>query len=197
MNGTTVTGTACNFNATTPAAAANTINFPWQTDNGTPVSDVSVAAPVAQAATAGLVELNTDFCNTYTAPNVCGFHGHTYTETALAAKDVICAISAIAYANCKPGVPPRLVSGTTDMVLSTDRGGWILTTNAGAVAETVPTAASLGGSNFYFNVTANGGGTTTLTFSGGETVTKNGSSAGAPRTLAIVCGRLVQHHLGY
>ena len=188
VNGTIVAGKTCNFNGTTPAAAANTVNLAWQTDNSVPTSNVSLAAPVAQPATAGLVELNTDFCNLYTAPNVCGFHGHTYTETSLAAKDVICAISAIAYANCKPGVPPRLVSGTSDTVLSTDRGGWILTTNAGAVAETVPTAASLGGSNFYFNVSSNGGGTVTLTFSGGETVTKNATSAGSSSTLAISSG---------
>jgi hypothetical protein len=187
VNGTAVTGSACNFNGTTPAAAANTINLLWQTDNGAPVSNVSVAAPVAQPATAGLVELNTDFCNTYDAPNVCGFHGHTYTETALAAKDVICAISSIAYANCKPGVVPRLIAGGTDTVLSTDRGGWLLADGT-TLAETVPTAASLGGSNFYFNITANGSGAVTLTFSGGETVTQNGTSAGATSTLVVNAG---------
>lgn len=188
VNGVNAPGQDCNFNDTVPAAGSNKINVRWQTDNGNPDTNVSAEIDVAQAAIPGALELNTDLGGTFTAPQVVGFHAHAYTETSLTTKDVICASSSTSYANCKLGVIPRLASAASDTVLSTDRGGWIATSNAGAVAELVPTAASLGGSNFYFNVSSNGGGTATLTFSGGETVTKNAASATPSATLAITSG---------
>lgn len=186
INGVNAPGQDCNFNDTVPAAGSNKINVRWQTDNGNPDTNVSAEIDVAQAAIPGALELNTDLGGTYTAPQVVGFHAHPYTETSLTAKDVICAISTVAYQNCKPGVIPRLLSAS-DAVASTDRGGWLIAGGT-TTALAVGTAASLSDSNFYFNATANGSGSLTLTFSGGETVTKNAASATTSGTLVVSAG---------
>lgn len=187
INGVNAPGQDCNFNDTVPAAGSNKINVRWQTDNGNPDTNVSAEIDVAQAAIPGALELNTDLCGTFSAPQVCGFHAHPYTETSLATKDVICASSSTSYANCKAGVIPRLIVATTDTVLPSDRGGWLLADGT-VLAETLPTAASLGGSNFYFNMTANGSGSITLTASGSETITVNGASATPASSATITAG---------
>lgn len=76
--------------------------------------------------------------------------------------------------------PDRLVSGTTDTVLSADCGGRIIYNNAAAKAVSLPQAGSAGFSNnFFFTISEEGAGALTLTpvspstINGGATLVLN------------------------
>lgn len=75
------------------------------------------------------------------------------------------------------GVAGRSVSGTTDTILSTDRGQTILYTSASSVAVALPSAASFGGHFIFVVQGQTGSGTITFTSAGGTFLNSSGGSA--------------------
>lgn len=194
VNDSSISGTIGDFNGTTPAAPSGSVNLTWQKDSGTPVTHISTSVHLATNTTPGLVQLAQDFCGTSSAPLVCGLQGNPLTVTNLQVNQVVCASSTTAFANCYQGIPPRTVAAASDTILATDRKGWVIYSNAGAVAVSLPAPPGSGGtvafgSNFAFAAIANGGGTVTITPAGGATITKNGVSAAPAATLAISAGQ--------
>lgn len=104
------------------------------------------------------------------------------TQTSPAQGDYECYDGAPALVNCTPGVIPNAQTGTSYTVLSADRSKPITRTNSSDSTETLPQAGSAGfGGNFYYCVTALGGGKLTIT---PTTSTINGAS-----TLVILTGQ--------
>jgi len=164
VGGVTLAGTFPNFNNTTPAAQANFLNCFFQTDNGTPTSNVSLECPEATASQEGFVKLAQDFGGTNLLPRVVGIQTIPVTFTTPAVNDVICFPTTSTLANCHPGVPIRTFATGSDTMLSTDRTGWVRPTNAGTVAETLPQAGSAGfTSNYVFGYLNNATGIATIT----------------------------------
>jgi hypothetical protein len=183
VNGVTLPGTLDNFNSTLPAAPANFQNCLFQTDNGSPTSNVSLNCPDATAAQPGFVQLAQDLCGTDVAPIVCGIKQIPVTFTSPAAADVICFPTSSTLANCKQGVPIRTVASNSDTILSTDRVSDVRYTAAsGATAVTLPQAGSAGFTNNITMVLTNAQG------SGTVTVTPTTSTINGASTLAIPAG---------
>jgi len=55
VSGATLAGTTGNFNGTTPAAQSGYKNITWQTDSGSPTTNISAEVPIAVSGTAGVV----------------------------------------------------------------------------------------------------------------------------------------------
>ena len=70
VNGTALTKAIANFNATTPAAAANNQNITVQTSSSGNTSSISMEVPQATTGQAGLVQLAGDLAGTMASPTI-------------------------------------------------------------------------------------------------------------------------------
>jgi hypothetical protein len=179
INGATISGTLANFNATNPAAQTNNQNLIFQTDNGSPVSNISVQVPLATTAQQGIIKLAQDLGGTYLLPQVIGIKTIPVTFTSPAARDVICFPTSSTLANCPLGVPVRSVSSNSDTILTTDRVSDVRYTGTGATAVNLPQAGSAGFASNFTLVLTNAQGTGTVT------VTPTTSTINSNPTLAI------------
>lgn len=152
VNGSPLGSNTANLNSTTPAAQANNQNLTIQTDNGTPVSNISVEVPLATGSQPGLLQLGTDLGGSDTAPNVVGIQGIPCTLSGTPVAGQVWGFTASnACGNLFLGVPQRTYSIGTDTILSTDRNGWVRPTTSGTVATTLPQAGTTGfTANFTF-----------------------------------------------
>lgn len=184
VTGTTLLGTTANFNNTTPAAQANFLNCQFQTDNATPISDVSLECPQATASQNGFVRLAGDLNGGSAAsPTVTGVQTIPVTFTSTAARDVVCFPTSSTLGNCQLGVPVRTVAGNSDAILTTDRVTNVRYTAAsGATPVTIAQAGSAG---FLFNFTTL---LTNAQVTGIVTVTPTVSTINGNATLAIPAG---------
>jgi hypothetical protein len=191
VNGVVIPGPTGNFNTVSPAADAGFQALPYKQDGASPVTGIVTEVPQATTSVPGILQLNPDLCGTFSAVLVCGLQGNPLTIISLQPGQVICATGIAAFANCYLGVIPTIVSGTSDPIPATVRGGWRIYTNAGNVAATIAAPTGAFGANLYFAMVNNGGGTVTLTPSG-ATITKNGPSATAAASLPISPGQWCQ-----
>ena len=81
------------------------------------------------------------------------------------------------------GFPDRSVAGTTDTIVSADRGGRVVYTNVGAVAVTLPQEGSAGFTNNFYYDTANEG------LGGVVTITPTISTVNGNATLVLQTGQ--------
>lgn len=183
INGATISGTLANFNNTTPSAQTNNLLCTWQTDNGSPTSNISIQCPVATTSQAGFIKLAQDLGGTYLLPQVVGIQTIPVTFTSPAARDTICFPTTSTLANCPLGVPIRTVSGNSDTILAADRTNDVrYTAGSGATAVGLPQAGTTGfGSNFTFVATNAQG-------SGAVTITPTTSTINGAATLVIPAG---------
>lgn len=185
VTGVTLAGTTANFNNTTPAAGANQLLCTFQTDNATPISNVSLECPQATASQNGFIRLAGDLNGgSAAAPTATGIQTIPVTFTSPAARDTLCFPTSSTLANCQLGVPVRTVAGNSDAILTTDRVSDVRYTAAsGATPVTLSQAGTTGfASNFTTVLTnAQGSGTVTVT---ATTSTFNGGG----NTLAIPAG---------
>jgi hypothetical protein len=183
INGATISGTLANFNGTTPSAQTNNQNLVFQTDNGSPTSNISVEVPLATTSQQGIIKIAQDLCGTYLLPDVCGIQTIPVTFSSIAANDIICFPTTSTLGNCKFGVPIRTVSGNSDTILATDRVSDVRYTAAsGATAVVLPQAGSVGFTNNITMVVTNAQG------SGAVTITPTVSTINGAATLVIPAG---------
>lgn len=90
-----------------------------------------------------------------------------------------------------PTAPTNAQTGTAYTIKATDRYGYVSTSNAGAIAVTLPQAGTAGfGSNFFFTICDIGAGTATITPTTSTISSSNGSSyTSGAASLALTTGQ--------
>ncbi len=190
VNGTAATD--ADFDDATPAAPANAINVKWQKDALSP-NNLSAYVPYAAPLTVATGNLTCPTCTTSAAAVtdkavVLGSGGSQgLVALALPSDSQVYQLTQTSGANpvwALPGIPVNAQVGTTYTVLTTDRGNLITTSNAAAIAVTLPQANSAGfAGNFFFALRDLGAGTATIT---PTTSTINGAAS-----LAVPTGQTV------
>lgn len=181
-----------NFVSVTPTAISLAANESGAT--GTFSSDGtfsinSATGNVAISAIAGLINFGSGAAahltdaGALTVTSCTGCGGSSGTVTNIATQGPLFGGPITTTGTIGIGFPDRSVAGTTDTILTADRGGRVVYTNTGAVAVSLPTQGSAGFTNSFYYETANEsvGGVVTITPATG---TINGAA-----TLVLLTGQ--------
>ena len=156
VNSVGISGTTGNFNVNTPAAPTGYVNLPWQQDNSTPLTNISVAVPYATILLPGLLQITKDLCGTFSSVLVCGIQGNPVAFSGVSIGQVLCFNSLSTIANCTPAIGTGTVTTvSTGSLVPLFTASISTPTTTPALSFSLSTAAAY---TFFGNCTA----TTTL-----------------------------------